>query len=180
MAWTSPMTFVANNVLTAPQLNTHLRDNLLELAPAKASSNLGTWFVSQGPNRIEERLIRSARVNTVGTTKSSDYTDLPTYGPKVTVETGDRVIILLQASMANSAGDTACAMGFSIKGRTEKDPSDSYSLFMTPRTANQFMQWGVTYLVENLTPGEHTFTCKYKTGSDTASFDSRFIGVICL
>lgn len=31
MAWTSPMTFVTGAVLTASNLNTHLRDNLLSL-----------------------------------------------------------------------------------------------------------------------------------------------------
>lgn len=34
MAWTNPKTWVANDVLTAAELNTHVRDNLLAL---------GTW-----------------------------------------------------------------------------------------------------------------------------------------
>lgn len=38
MAWTSPRTWVALEVLTAALLNTHLRDNLLETAPAKVTT----------------------------------------------------------------------------------------------------------------------------------------------
>lgn len=47
------MTFVSNAVLTAAQLNTHLRDNLLETAPAKATAP-GRFIVSTGLNSISE------------------------------------------------------------------------------------------------------------------------------
>ena len=38
MAWTAPRTWVVGEVLTAALLNTHLRDNLLETAPAKVTT----------------------------------------------------------------------------------------------------------------------------------------------
>lgn len=54
MAWTSPMTAVANTEFTAVQFNTHIRDNLLETAPAKAV-NPGSYFAVSGTNSIAER-----------------------------------------------------------------------------------------------------------------------------
>ncbi len=38
IAWTAPRTWVANDILTAAQLNAHVRDNLLETAVAKATA----------------------------------------------------------------------------------------------------------------------------------------------
>lgn len=174
------MTFVANNVLTAAQLNTHLRDNLMELAPAKASSNVGSWFFVQGPNRIEERIMKSARVDTQQNTKSSSYVDLATPGPTVTVNTGKRAIVMLMGHNGNTVGNSSCSMAFSISGETEREPSDTHSLSMVPRTANEKMGWGVTYLLEDLEPGQNTFHCKYKAGADTAIFANRFLAVIPL
>jgi len=40
VSWTTPKTFVASAVLTAAELNTHLRDNLTEVAPGKIVSLL--------------------------------------------------------------------------------------------------------------------------------------------
>ena len=55
MAWTAPMTAVANAVFTAAQFNTHVRDNLLETAPAKATTT-GGYFVATGTNTIVQRV----------------------------------------------------------------------------------------------------------------------------
>ena len=52
MAWTAPRTWVATETLTAALLNTHLRDNMLETAPAKAA-NAGEWFRATAANAIE-------------------------------------------------------------------------------------------------------------------------------
>ena len=46
MAWTSPRTWVALEVLTAALLNTHLRDNLLETAPAKVTTQGDTVYAT--------------------------------------------------------------------------------------------------------------------------------------
>ncbi len=49
MAWTAPITFTSGSVLTAAQLNTYLRDNLNETAPAKFTA-AGQLFVSTAAN----------------------------------------------------------------------------------------------------------------------------------
>lgn len=180
MAWTSPMTFVSNNVLTAAQLNTHLRDNLREMAPAKATTNLGSWFVCQGPNQIEERLIRTARVSVSQSTKSTAWTDLTTVGPQVTVTTGKAAIVMLACLAGNTVLDNSASMGFAISGYTQKDPEDRFSIQSDGRAANTHAQYGVTYYVDDLNPGINTFTCKYKAGGEQAEFNGRFIGVIAM
>lgn len=38
MAWTTPRTWVASETVTAALMNTHIRDNLLETAPAKVTT----------------------------------------------------------------------------------------------------------------------------------------------
>lgn len=180
MAWTSPMTFVSNNVLTAAQMNTHLRDNLLELAPAKATTNLGSWFISQSPNMIAERLIRTSRVTTNQVTKSTSWTDLTTKGPQVTVTTGQAAIVMLAAQVGNTVLDNSASMAFEISGYTDKDPEEKFSIESDGRAANTHALWGVTFYVGDLNPGINTFTCKYKAGGEQAEFSNRFIGVLGL
>jgi hypothetical protein len=51
MAWTAPGTAVGNTLLTAAFWNTHVRDNLLETAPAKATA-AGQLFQATAPNAI--------------------------------------------------------------------------------------------------------------------------------
>lgn len=51
MAWTAPGTAVGNTLLTAAFWNTHVRDNMLETAPAKATQ-AGQIFHATGPNVI--------------------------------------------------------------------------------------------------------------------------------
>ena len=51
MAWTSPRTWVAGETVTASLLNTHLRDNLLETAPAKVTA-AGDIVYATGANAL--------------------------------------------------------------------------------------------------------------------------------
>jgi hypothetical protein len=51
MAWTAPRTWVSGETLTAALLNTHLRDNLLETAPAKVTT-AGDLTYATGANAL--------------------------------------------------------------------------------------------------------------------------------
>src|SRR3546814_19340432 len=75
MAWTAPMTAVANTVFTAAQFNQHVRDNLNETAPAKATA-AGGYFVATGVNAIAQRIADGNTDTNTGTTTSTTYTDL--------------------------------------------------------------------------------------------------------
>lgn len=180
MAWTSPMTFADNNVLTAAQMNTHLRDNLLETAPAKATTNGGSFFVSQGPNRIEERIVKTDRKTFFETTTSSTYSDLATSGPSVQVVTGTAAIVMLASSLGNTVTGSSASMGFQISGYTSRDPQDSTSISVEGTTGNTDSTLSGTFYVTELTPGINVFTTKYKCGADSGRFNNRFIGVIPL
>ena len=56
MAWTTPRTWVVNEVLTAALLNTHVRDNLLELAPDVAWWKVVQGFIEGGNYRLAAQL----------------------------------------------------------------------------------------------------------------------------
>lgn len=176
MAWTAPMTFVPDSVLTAAQLNTQLRDNMLETAPAKATTS-GGYFVATGLNAIVERVWASQTILTGESTSSATFVDIATAGPTVTVTTGSRALVLLSCNMLNS-GSNICLMGVDITGATTLSPSDADSMIYEPNTANLEIQGGYVNVYNSLTPGVNTFTAKYKAGAGTATFTRRRLVVL--
>lgn len=176
MAWTSPMTFTSGSVLTAAQLNTHLRDNMMELAPAK-TTQAGSICVGNGYNKIAERIPKGARVDTAQNLNVTEYRDLSTVGPKVTVTTGTQAIVFVAAGANNAGASNACYMSYQITGATSKDPSDDSALIMEGVHASKINRWSQMIVEDDLTPGVNTFTCKYKSGTtDTvAQWYRRFI-----
>lgn len=176
MAWTSPMTFVANNVLTASQLNTFLSGNLLETAPAKATT-AGSWFVGAGENKIVERIPAFAKVAASESTSSTSFIDLETVGPSVTTYTGSRVIIFISGSMTNSFDAATSIIGYEITGSETQAATDTSSLTIDGVETDKKSQRCQIILEENIKPGLNTFKLKYKVGSNTGNFSDRFIGV---
>lgn len=70
MAWTAPRTWVTGEVVTAAQLNTHLRDNLLETSAATAVA-AGDLILANAANSMGSRLaIGSAGTRLVSTGSS--------------------------------------------------------------------------------------------------------------
>lgn len=55
MAWTAPRTWTTNEVVTKTIMDTHVRDNLLETAPAKVA-NAGEMIDATGANAIQASL----------------------------------------------------------------------------------------------------------------------------
>lgn len=179
MAWTAPMTAVASSVFTAAQFNTFVRDNLLETAPAKATTS-GSLFVGTGVNTIAERIPAKQRVGTSETTGSTSYTDLATAGPTVTVTTGTDALVLTTCTVADSASGTNTYSSYAISGATTVAATDDRSIFMTTAAANQGMRASVAYFEDALTPGSNTFTAKYRVISGTGTFGNRMLTVIPL
>ena len=52
MAWTAPRTWTTNEVVSKAIMDAHVRDNLLETAPAKATA-AGELFEATGANAIQ-------------------------------------------------------------------------------------------------------------------------------
>lgn len=103
MAWTSPMTAVERDIWTAAQWNAHIRDNLLETMPGKATT-AGNYFVSTGLKSIAERSGSSAVVTTAETRSNAAYGDLATSGPAVTVTTGTEALVWIGCELSSNTG----------------------------------------------------------------------------
>jgi len=119
MSWTAPRTFVTAEVVTASIMNTHVRDNLLETAPAKATA-AGDIFVATAANAIKRLVLGSAgkvaQVNSAGNDVewSDNILKFPVAGgtgTAITVTTGfftltDQMAFTFVASADNSGAAT--------------------------------------------------------------------------
>lgn len=178
MAWSAPMTFVANTALTAAQLNTYLRDNMLETAPAKATT-AGYHFVSTGPNSIAERAIVGDWIQTSESTSETSYADLTTVGPSVTCVTGTKAIYMMSARISNNGSSNSTRASIEISGATSIEAGDARELTLDLPTTDQ-NKVGTCYFEDGLTPGTNTFTMKYRVTAGTGTFAERHLIVIAL
>jgi hypothetical protein len=172
MAWTSPMTAVDNQELTAQLYNVHVRDNFMELAPAKATVS-GGFFAANGSQRISERYPTVSTVATTESTTSATYVDLATEGPEVTVSTGKEAIIFYSAQTSSATANVAAIYSFEIVGDLNED--GGHRMLQDGRAANETARGYGIYHTTGLEPGTNTFRMKYKsgTGGTSASFTNR-------
>lgn len=180
MAWTAPITFVGQSRLTAAQLNSQLRDNMLETMPGKAT-NPGSYFVTTAPNEISERLWGSQFIDTAQFSASTSYTDLASFGPSITATTTSRAIVLLSCNMQSTNNSVETFMSVQVSGATTRAASDTNSVSQeandtgTP-SERQFMRV-VGFM--DLTPGVNTFTAKYRSsGASGGTFQRRRLTVL--
>lgn len=181
MAWTSPMVFTPNSVLTSSQLNTHLRDNLLELEVGKASQ-AGSMFLGSGYNKIEERIPKGNYVSNTESTTATDYVNLPTTGPKVVSKTGTRALVFIAAAAGAFTEDQGCFMSYDVTGATHIEASDDRALIIEGLHAAKDNRWCHMILEDQLNPGLNTFTAKYKSNTNTdppttSTWHARFLCV---
>ncbi|MFF8768486.1 hypothetical protein ACF07Q_28560 [Nocardiopsis dassonvillei] len=180
MAWTAPLTAVSGAALTAVQWNASVRDNLLETAAAKATVS-GGYIATAGPNQIVERRARTDTVLVLETTTSTTYTDLPTFGPSVTVETGTDALVITHASVRNTANSGSARMAHETSGDTSINAADNRGLGSIGAAGVGGTYSAVTLHTDGLlplTPGTNTFTAKYRVSSGTGEFTSRRIIVL--
>lgn len=184
MAWTAPMTAVANDVFTAAQFNAHVRDNFLETAPAKATT-AGSIFVGTAANAIAERIPQSATVATGGTVTATAYGDpaTGTVGPAVTATSAATAIVFLGSAFNSNTADKSIFMGYDISGASTIAAADARALCSySESTGTGNIRIGRAFLQTGLTPGANTFTAKYKinTSGGTHNITQRDIIVIPL
>jgi hypothetical protein len=176
MAWTAPMTFVNNSVLTAAQLNIYLRDNMLETAVARAVS-AGGYFVSTGPGSIIQRKVMQAATDTSLAVTSEGFeaqenTTAP--GPTVTMDTGTSALVWIGASVSTAAAAIA-RMTCNVSGATSISGDDSRSWSVQFGSGSRFAMGGTAIWYNVLVPGSNTFTAEYRTSTSTATFTARRI-----
>jgi hypothetical protein len=177
MAWSTPLTAVANATLTAAQWNASVRDNLLMTAPALASA-AGQIFVATAANTIAARTPATASVLTSETTASAAYVDLTTPGPAVTVTSGTKLLISLTVRMSTSNASYAPVMGFAISGATTQAPT--FDQTANSGGTNAQVTSGMWLVPVNA--GSNTVTAKYTvvSGGATGTFSNRYLTVIPL
>lgn len=182
MAWTAPMTAVANAVFTAAQFNTHVRDNLLETAPAKATAAAGI-FVTTGANAIAERFPTAETQATSGTTTSTSYVTALTGGTTcdVSVNTGTQAIVIIRGNMTNATATNTTFLAYDISGASTIAAADARSVsVVNSGTAGGNTKQGVFYQT-GLTAGLNTFTLQHRSSAaTTATYTNREIIVIPL
>lgn len=182
MAWTTPLTAVANATLTAAQWNASVRDNLLESAPAKATT-AGQIFVSTAANAIAARVPTAATVMTSETTASTTYTALATPGPAVTVTTGTQALVIISSLEANNAVGGFANASYAVSGSTTIAAGTGPSVLnYKGQTATGQDIKSLAVLQGSLTGGSNTFTMQYNAGAGggTATFLNRHIIVFPL
>jgi hypothetical protein len=179
MAWTAPKTWVGNEVPTAANLNIHLRDNMLETMPAKATQD-GQIFVGNGVNSITPRFIQADRISTFESTSSTSYTNLATVGPSVTVTHGSMCIVLWSCQLQNNTANAASHMSWSMTGSSNRAAFDLISITQDAVSASQPWRLGNVDFLTGLFPGTTTFKAEYKVAAGTADFSDRFLAVIPL
>ena len=179
MAWTAPRTYVTAEVVTASILNTDLRDNLLETAPAKSTA-ADRIFISSGSNTLKERVPDATVVATSETTASTSYTDLSTVGPAVTSTTGTRALVIVSAAISVNSAGAKVYMGITVSGATSDAADDASSLIFTSDSSGQQIRASAAHFFEGLTGGSNVFTAKYKVSAGTGTFINRQIFVLPL
>jgi hypothetical protein len=189
MAWTTPLTAVANATFTAAQYNTHARANFLEMEPAKATATKsGTFancmFHATGTNAIAERGFKSAIVQKTGTgqtTDSTSYDDLYTTGPSVQITTGTQALVLFGCLIGNQTANSAAYASVEVSGASTVAADDDWCIELDGHSAasgnDQSVRRSQWKLFTGLTAGSNTFTMKYKAGSNTAQFNYRHLMV---
>lgn len=161
MAWTAPRTWTTGEIVTAAQLNVHLRDNLIDL-DRRTSPVFATVTPEQG-------------------TTSTTFTGLATAGPAVTVtigSTGKALVTLYAYQYSNESGGTGLA-GFSITGATTRAAEDKGALSFVSVSSLQGIRHGCVNPISSLNAGSTTFTTVYRStsGTNTASFGDRLLSV---
>jgi hypothetical protein len=176
MAWSVPLTAVASSALTAAQWNASVRDNLLQTAPAKATT-AGRIFVSTGPNTIAERAVETDTADDNVTTTSTDWVNL-SGGPVVTVTTGTHVMTWINAMMRNDTTAGGTFVSWDITGAHTAPSADNRGLYLQ-NDANHDVRMGVCNL-SSVTAGSNTFRMQYRVQSHLGTYQYRRLQVMAM
>lgn len=154
MAWTAPRTWTAGEVVTGSIQNTHIRDNLLETATAKAMS-AGDLFYATGSGALA-RLPIGAAGSVLRSTGSAPAWNTADYFPwVVNIDSYDI-----------SHGNSGWASRFF-------DANAVYGSFLRSNTAqNDAVWWYVP-----LAAGTYSFTLVYIRGTSTGIYSVRIDSV---
>lgn len=187
MAWSDPtanLTFANDEIATHTKLNL-IRDDLLETAPAKATT-AGGIFVATGANAVAERIPTAAFVAALETTASTSYTDLATSGPSVTVTTGTKAIAFVRCRISNSSAGSIGYVSIDVSGATTIAAADTFAIQYESSNAGDIavfggpIWFGTGGTAGALTAGSNTFKLQHRVNGGTGTFQNRELTVIPL
>ncbi|GAA4226118.1 hypothetical protein GCM10022254_10070 [Actinomadura meridiana] len=174
------MTAVANSAFTASQFNAHVRDNLLETAPAKATTS-GSIFVGTGSNAIAERVLGLDTISTQEATSSTSFVNLATVGPAVTLTTGTSAIVFIGARAWNDTASGIATMGVAVSGSSTISATEDNAYMVRSSSDSIFVRAHAAVLFDGtLTAGSNTFTAKYRAATGEGSWRDRSLLAIPL
>jgi hypothetical protein len=170
MTWTAPMTAVSGDLFTAAEYNLYVRDNFLEMAASinkDLSANRGGFFSVEASNRLKQRFPGAAVVTAEHNIKiyQTSFVDVQSAGPYVTVKTGSRALVCINAEMMNRNTNAQASASFEVSGATNIKASDNWRITHDGIDAQKWSRQGAWRLVTGLNPGLNTFRMKYRTGN---------------
>jgi hypothetical protein len=200
MAWTTPGTAVAGNVLTAAFWNEQVRDNMNSLVaagtvlPSTPVDGESFYYIADATNGVVWHLryraaatgsykwefvggpALSAEITGEQITTSTTYTDLATAGPSITLPLGGDYLVTIAARMINTSNNQFALMSYAIGASAAAD-ADAINILSSGTSngpiAYSFRERRKTGL------GAVTLTMKYKSsGGGTCGFTDRFIRAI--
>ena len=153
MAWTTPATWSSNQVVTAAQLNTHIRDN-------------ENYLLSRANNQI----IRANGSNY--TTTSSTFAAIDTTNLSITLTmTTTKVRLILAGVAYNSTAGSEVEFDFFVDG-TRVGASYTRGLYGFYQPVNNYWCAVNLSIVTTVSTGSRVFKPVWRTGSNTANFVS--------
>src|SRR5690606_21478699 len=115
MAWSAPKTWTAEANLTASELNTQVRDNLLMTATAQDTS-APSWAVTASKNAVAMRQIKEVIATPQVSTTSTSPVSL-SGGPSISVSHGGALLVLFSARIHRTSDMSAVYAGPQINGK---------------------------------------------------------------
>lgn len=121
----------------------------------------------------------TANTATAETRASTSYGNLSggATGPAVSLQTGTKALVTLQANLNDSGGTSAVFMGFIVSGASTVAGNDNLSLANAGAAGLQ-VQAAAVYQISGLTAGVNTFTAVYRAAGGTISASLRSITVV--
>ena len=208
MAWTAPKTFVSGAILTAAELNTHLRDNLNETCPNTAAA-AGDLVYADGANSMGSRvsignagaLLASTGTAPVWRVPSQDDEITETAGCDLTSFTDLSALTVsgVPSGFTNDVQVTAVTGVQALVLITAKISNDTAGAvtFIGYRVSGATTQTAIeanslqyessnandraritAHHLTNLTAGTNTFTCQAKVSTGTANISQVRLAVI--
>jgi hypothetical protein len=163
MAWVTPKTYVASDILTAADFNQDVRDNMLETETAKATKAGGLFMQStSSPNRFEVQVPAVEKVSLPHIEYETDEFATPIYDdPTLEVPAATSYLIFFAANQRVVSGGPAVWFSVSIDG---EEPSLRQRMYST--TTGIIRQSGWFKASKVYTPGTETRTIQFVYGAD--------------